>query len=146
MFSQLLKLFPQTEFQALVKRTHAERPAAAFACWGSSGRCCSASSAPAHSFRETCGELRSSEGYALKLPAPGLRRRATDRRAVRKGLGRPGRQEPGFYEELRQSGHDVIVAPLDSAPLSPSACANGKVSTYDGRFAGAKELLPHRSA
>lgn len=25
MFSQLLKLVPQTEFQALVKRTHAER-------------------------------------------------------------------------------------------------------------------------
>jgi Domain of unknown function (DUF4372) len=24
-FSQLLKLFPRTEFQALVKRTHAER-------------------------------------------------------------------------------------------------------------------------
>ncbi len=27
MFSQLLKLFPRTEFQALVKRTHAERHA-----------------------------------------------------------------------------------------------------------------------
>ena len=34
MFSQLLKLFPRTEFQALVKRTHAERHARGFSCWG----------------------------------------------------------------------------------------------------------------
>ena len=30
MFSQLLKLFPRTEFQALVKRTYAERHARGF--------------------------------------------------------------------------------------------------------------------
>jgi hypothetical protein len=34
MFSQLLKLFPRTEFQVLVKRTHAERHARGFTCWG----------------------------------------------------------------------------------------------------------------
>jgi hypothetical protein len=34
MFSQLLKLFPRTEFQAQVKRTHAERHARGFTCWG----------------------------------------------------------------------------------------------------------------
>jgi hypothetical protein len=34
MFSQLLKLFPRTEFQALVKRTHTERHARGFTCWG----------------------------------------------------------------------------------------------------------------
>ena len=34
MFSQLLKLFPRTEFQALVKRTYAERHARGFTCWG----------------------------------------------------------------------------------------------------------------
>lgn len=33
MFSQVLKLFPRTEFQALVKRTRAERHARGFACW-----------------------------------------------------------------------------------------------------------------
>jgi hypothetical protein len=32
MFSQLLKLFPRTEFQALVTRTHAERHARGFTC------------------------------------------------------------------------------------------------------------------
>jgi len=34
MFSQLLYLFPRTEFQALVKRTYAERHARGFTCWG----------------------------------------------------------------------------------------------------------------
>jgi hypothetical protein len=34
MFSQLLKLFPRTEFQALVKRMYAERHARGFTCWG----------------------------------------------------------------------------------------------------------------
>jgi putative ABC transport system substrate-binding protein len=34
MFSQLLKLFPRTEFQVLVKRTYAERHARGFTCWG----------------------------------------------------------------------------------------------------------------
>jgi transposase InsO family protein len=34
MFSQLLKLFPRTEFQGLVTRTHAERHARGFTCWG----------------------------------------------------------------------------------------------------------------
>jgi len=33
MFSQLLYLFPRTEFQALVKRTYAERHARGFTCW-----------------------------------------------------------------------------------------------------------------
>jgi Domain of unknown function (DUF4372) len=55
MFSQLLKLFPRTEFQALVKRTHAEHHArglqfvAMLFC--QLGR--------AHSLREICGGLRS---------------------------------------------------------------------------------------
>jgi hypothetical protein len=34
MFDQPLKLFPRTEFQALVERTHAERHARGFTCWG----------------------------------------------------------------------------------------------------------------
>jgi hypothetical protein len=34
MFSQLLKLFPRAEFQALAKRTLAERHARGFTCWG----------------------------------------------------------------------------------------------------------------
>ena len=45
MFSQLLKLFPRTEFQALVKRTHAERHARGFTCSGHSWPCCSGDSA-----------------------------------------------------------------------------------------------------
>ena len=72
MFSQLLKLFPRTEFQALVTRTSAERHARGFTCWGQFGsRCCSAVR-PSHSLREICGGLRSSEG---KLRAWESRRR-----------------------------------------------------------------------
>jgi len=33
MFSQILKLFPRTEFQSLVKRTFAERHNRGFTCW-----------------------------------------------------------------------------------------------------------------
>jgi len=43
MFSQLLELIPRTEFQVLVKRTHAERHAREFTCGGHSWPWCSAS-------------------------------------------------------------------------------------------------------
>jgi Domain of unknown function (DUF4372)/Transposase DDE domain len=67
MFSQLLKLFPRTEFQALVKRTHAERHARGFTCWGQfvAMLCCQLDRA--HSLREICGGLRSSEGKRTHL-------------------------------------------------------------------------------
>ena len=73
MFSQLLKRSPRTEFQALVKRTHAERPALGFTCWGQfvAMLCCQLG--PAHSLREICGGLRSSEATLthLDITAPG---------------------------------------------------------------------------
>jgi Domain of unknown function (DUF4372) len=62
MFSQLLKLFPRTEFQALVKRTHAERHARGFTCWGQFVAMLFCQLGRAHSLREICGGLRSSEG------------------------------------------------------------------------------------
>ncbi len=34
MFSQILQLFPRTDFQLLVKETRAERHARGFSCWG----------------------------------------------------------------------------------------------------------------
>src|SRR5207249_4112186 len=62
MFSQLLKLFPRTEFQALVKRTYAERHARGFTCWGQFVAMLFCQLGRAHSLREICGGLRSSEG------------------------------------------------------------------------------------
>jgi hypothetical protein len=67
MFSQLLKLFPRTEFQALVKRTHAERHARGFTCWGQFVAMLFCELGRAHSLREICGGLRSSEGKLKHL-------------------------------------------------------------------------------
>lgn len=67
MFSQLLKLFPRTEFQALVKRTHAERHARGFSGWGQFVAMLFCQLGRAHSLREICGGLRSSEGKLKHL-------------------------------------------------------------------------------
>jgi len=67
MFSQLLKLFPRTEFQALVKRTHADRHARGFTCWGQFVAMLFCQLGRAHSLREICGGLRSSEGKLKHL-------------------------------------------------------------------------------
>src|SRR2546422_3972149 len=67
MFSQLLKLFPRTEFQALVKRTHAERHARGFTCWGQFVAMLFCQLGRAHSLREICGGLRSAEGKLSHL-------------------------------------------------------------------------------
>jgi hypothetical protein len=67
MFSQLLKLFPRTEFHALVKRTHAERHARGFTCWGQFVAMLFCQLGRAHSLREICGGLRSSEGKLKHL-------------------------------------------------------------------------------
>ena len=67
MFSQLLKLFPRTEFQALVKRTHAERHARGFTCWGQFVAMLFCQLGRAHSLREICGGLASCEGKLSHL-------------------------------------------------------------------------------
>ena len=67
MFSQLLKLFPRTEFQALVKRTYAERHARGFTCWGQFVAMLFCQLGRAHSLREICGGLHSSEGKLTHL-------------------------------------------------------------------------------
>jgi hypothetical protein len=67
MFSQLLKLFPRTEFQALVKRTLAERHARGFTCWGQFVAMLFCQLGRAHSLREICGGLASCEGKLSHL-------------------------------------------------------------------------------
>jgi hypothetical protein len=67
MFSQILKLFPRTEFQALVKRTYAERHARGFTCWGQFVAMLFCQLGRAHSLREICGGLRSCEGKLSHL-------------------------------------------------------------------------------
>src|SRR2546428_12248222 len=74
MFSQLLKLFPRTEFQGLVKRTHAERHARGFSCWGQFVAMLFCQLGRAHSLREICGGARRAEGQTKHPCSPAPRR------------------------------------------------------------------------
>ena len=66
-FSQLLKLFPRTEFQALVKEHRAERHARGFTCWGQFVAMLFCQLGRAHSLREIEGGLKSCEGKLAHL-------------------------------------------------------------------------------
>ena len=58
-----------TEFQALVKRTHAERHARGFTCWGQFVAMLFCHLGRAQSLREICGGLAASEGMAHEADA-----------------------------------------------------------------------------
>src|SRR5206468_9902685 len=77
MFSQILKLFPRTEFQALVKRTRAERHARGFTCWGQFVAMLFCQLGRAHSLREICGGLASCEGKLKHLGVPEAPKKST---------------------------------------------------------------------
>ena len=72
MFSQILKLFPRTDFQRLVKETKAERHARGFTSWGQFVAMLFCQLGRAHSLREICGGLASCEGKLghLGISAP----------------------------------------------------------------------------
>src|SRR5438093_11445973 len=67
MFSQILKLFPRTQFQSLVKKTRAERHARGFTCWGQFVAMLFCQLGRAHSLREIVGGLASCEGRLAHL-------------------------------------------------------------------------------
>ncbi len=71
-FSQLLQLFPRTEFQELVTITQAERHAKGFTCWSQFVSMLFCQLGRAHSLREITGGLRSCEGKLkhLAITAP----------------------------------------------------------------------------
>jgi hypothetical protein len=66
-FSQLLQLFPRTEFQKAVVVTQAERGAKGFTCWGQFVAMLFCQLGRAHSLREICGGLASCEGRLTHL-------------------------------------------------------------------------------
>ena len=66
-FSQLLQLFPRTEFQRAVTATKAERHARGFTCWGQFVAMMFCQLGRAHSLREICGGLASCEGKLAHL-------------------------------------------------------------------------------
>ena len=57
MFSQILQLFPRSDFQFLVKETRAERHARGFSCWGQFVSMLFCQLGRAHSLREICHGL-----------------------------------------------------------------------------------------
>ncbi|OQZ03441.1 MAG: hypothetical protein B6D34_07510, partial [Candidatus Brocadia sp. UTAMX1] len=61
-FSQLLQLFPRSEFYRAVKETHAEYHARGFSCWEQFVSMLFCQLGRAHSLREITGGLRSCEG------------------------------------------------------------------------------------
>ncbi len=66
-FSQLLQLFPRTEFQQVVQQTKAERHARGFTCWGQFVAMMFFQLAGADSLREIVYGLRSCEGKLTHL-------------------------------------------------------------------------------
>jgi len=73
-FSQLLQLFPRTEFQHAVKKTKAERHARGFQCWGQFVAMLFCQLGRAHSLREICNGLASCEGKLTHLGIKAPRR------------------------------------------------------------------------
>src|ERR1700756_2929074 len=67
MFSQILQLFPRSEFQVLVKETKAERHARGFSCWDQFVSMMFCQLGRAHSLREICHGLSSCEGKLSHL-------------------------------------------------------------------------------
>ncbi len=66
-FSQLLQLFPKTEFLQAVKKTGAERRTKGFSCWGQFVAMLFCQLGRAHTLREITGGLRSCEGKLQHL-------------------------------------------------------------------------------
>ena len=66
-FSQLLKLFPRLEFEALVRQHKAERHARGFTCWDQFVAMLFCQLGRAQSLREICGGLAAAEGKLKHL-------------------------------------------------------------------------------
>src|SRR5499433_2863689 len=67
MFSQILQLFPRSEFEWLVRETKAERHARGFSCWDQFVSMMFCQLGRAHSLREICHGLSSCEGKLSHL-------------------------------------------------------------------------------
>src|SRR5438093_8731278 len=76
-FSQLLQLFPRTEFEQAVKKHNAERGAKGFTCWGQFVAMMFCQLGRAHSLREICGGLASCEGKLKHLGIPAAPKKST---------------------------------------------------------------------
>ena len=67
MFSQILQLFPRSDFELLVKETKAERHARGFTCWDQFVSMMFCQLGRAYSLREICNGLLTCAGKKLHL-------------------------------------------------------------------------------
>src|SRR5262249_7427379 len=72
MFSQILQLFPRSDFQLLVKETRDERHARGFSCWGQFVAMLFYQLGRAHSLREICPGLHTCEPSSPIYESRGL--------------------------------------------------------------------------
>jgi hypothetical protein len=77
LFSQLLDLFPRTEFQRAVREYRADRYSKGFACWDQFVAMLFCQLAQAHSLREICGGLASCLGKMAHLGVSEAPKRST---------------------------------------------------------------------
>jgi hypothetical protein len=76
-FGQILKLFPRSEFDQLVKETQAERHARGFTCWDQFAAMLFCQLGKAQSLREICQGLASIEGKLNHLGMEGAPNKST---------------------------------------------------------------------
>jgi len=76
-FSQLLQLFPRSEFEQAVRQHAAERHMRGFPCWGQFIAMLFCQLGQAHSLREICGGLASTEGKLKHLGLSAAPKRST---------------------------------------------------------------------
>jgi hypothetical protein len=76
-FSQLLQLFPRSEFEQAVRQHAAERHMRGFPCWGQFIAMLFCQLGQAHSLREICGGLAATEGKLKHLGLSAAPKRST---------------------------------------------------------------------
>ena len=104
LFSQLLQLFPRTEFEALVNKHKANRNEKGFTCWGQFVAMLFCQLGRAQSLREICGGLAASEGKLKHLGVPSAPNRSTLSYA---NAHRPWELYRSVFEQLYQRCQQV---------------------------------------
>lgn len=104
-FSQLLQLFPRTEFELSVRRHKAERHARGFTSWGQFVAMLFCQLGRAQSLREICGGLAACEGKLKHLGIPQAPKRSTLSYA---NEHRPWELFQSVFESLLQKCQQVV--------------------------------------
>ena len=106
-FSQLLQLFPRSEFEQAVEKHQAERSAKGFTSWGQFVAMLFCQLGRAHSLREICGGLASCEGKLKHLGVAEAPKKSTLAYA---NEHRPWELYQTVFEQLLEKCQSVVAA------------------------------------